>query len=306
MATDVTSQPQPAAASSERPEDAGDDQHADWQHVVAVVAAAAGGAAWVSAVGSAIVGLRLDNAGLPVESVVALMSAEHRFAIGAGYLIAPLFVGLIGFAVDWLILKRWPDPAATQAARESGDAGSDKETRKRADQTWWNPRTWASLGAKRTGAAIVAIIAGIVVGVLLLHPPEPGVFILQGVALLAIVVVSLRVYGHRGSDHHRLDERVIVFVSVIVIAGAIALGYEQLFADATFDAADVQLRDGASVEGGYITTTDTAVLLITPGGDFCPAITAVRRDQIEQVSLGPTEREIRVDDSRFCGRTGRP
>jgi len=61
------------------------------------VAAAAGGAAWISALGSAIVAQRLDSVDLPVESVVALMSPEHRFVIGAGYLVAPIFVGLVGF-----------------------------------------------------------------------------------------------------------------------------------------------------------------------------------------------------------------
>ena len=72
-----------------------------WRQVVAAVAAAAGGAAWVSAVGSGAVALRLRQADLPIEPVVALMSAEHRFAIGAGILIAPLLAGFIGFLADW-------------------------------------------------------------------------------------------------------------------------------------------------------------------------------------------------------------
>jgi hypothetical protein len=104
VAPEPTSQPKPAADPSR--DKADDDTSADWQHVVAVVAAAAGGAAWVSAVGSAVVGLRLENADLPVESVVALMSAEHRFTIGGGYLLAPMFVGLVGFIVDWLVLRQ--------------------------------------------------------------------------------------------------------------------------------------------------------------------------------------------------------
>jgi hypothetical protein len=55
-------------------------QDVNWQQVVAAVAAAAGGAAWVSAVGSGVVALRLREADLPIEPVVALMSTEHRFA----------------------------------------------------------------------------------------------------------------------------------------------------------------------------------------------------------------------------------
>jgi hypothetical protein len=314
MAPDVTSQPQFAAASGEPASSVGDDGRVGWQHVVAVVAAAAGGAAWVSAVGSAIVGLRLDNAGLPVESVVALMSAEHRFAIGAGYLIAPLFVGLVGFAVDWLVIKRWHDPRDTSAAPERGDADRDNQTRsepaggaaesKPANRKSGDPSTREhSLPAKRFWAAMLAIFAASLVGGLLIQPPAPLVFILQCAALLGIVLVALAVYRDRPRDHHRLDERVIVFVLVVVSAGAIALGYEQLFADATFDAADIRLREGATVQGGYVTTTDTAVLLITRHSNDCPAITAVRRDQIEQVSIGPTQVKVSLDDPQFCTRT---
>ncbi|MGH2797695.1 MAG: hypothetical protein ACRDM0_08505, partial [Thermoleophilaceae bacterium] len=42
---------------------------------------------------------RLENAGMPIESVVSLMPAEQRFAIGVSHLLAPLFVGLLGFLV---------------------------------------------------------------------------------------------------------------------------------------------------------------------------------------------------------------
>jgi hypothetical protein len=312
MAPEDTSQSQVAAASGERARTAGDDTQAGWQHVVAVVAAAAGGAAWISAVGSAVVGLRLDNAGLPVESVVALMSAEHRFAIGAGYLIAPLFVGLVGFAVDWWVIKRWPDPSETSSVPERGDADRDDRTRfesaavasKPGNHKFRSPRIRAdSLAAKRTSAAILTIVAATVVGGLLLRPPAPLVFILQSAALLIIVLAAVVVYRHRASDHHRFDERAIVFVSVIVTAGAIALAYEQLVADATFEAADIQLSEGTTVQGGYVTTTDTAVVLITRRSNDCPAITAVRRDRIEQVSIGPTEVKVSLDDPEFCTRT---
>jgi hypothetical protein len=63
----------------------------------------------VSAVGSGVVALRLRQADLPIEPVVALMSAEHRFAIGAGILIAPLLAGFIGFMADWVAHLLFPD-----------------------------------------------------------------------------------------------------------------------------------------------------------------------------------------------------
>ena len=54
----------------------------------------------MSAVGSGVVALRLREADLPTEPVVALMSTEHRFAIGAGILAAPLLAASIGFLAD--------------------------------------------------------------------------------------------------------------------------------------------------------------------------------------------------------------
>ena len=95
--TGLTAAPGPASIGTKPPsnEMASDPSNpeASWQQVVAAVAAAAGGAAWVSTVGSAIVGLRLESVDLPVEATVALMSAEHRFVIGAGFLVAPCSSG---------------------------------------------------------------------------------------------------------------------------------------------------------------------------------------------------------------------
>jgi hypothetical protein len=265
VAPDTTSQPKPAADPSK--EKADDDTSASWQHVVALVAAAAGGAAWVSAIGSAVVGLRLENAELPVESVVALMSAEHRFAIGGGYLLVPMFVGLVGFAVDWWVTKREPTEM------------------------------------RRREVAVVTIVAASVLGGLLIQPAVPFVFVLQSAALLLAVVAAIHLYRDRPPDHHRIDERLIVFVAVLVSAGAIALVHEQFFADATFDTADIRLTEGVTVEGGYVTTTDTAVLLITSRIGGCPTITAVRRDRIEQVRIGPGKLQVEMPDRQPCTRT---
>jgi hypothetical protein len=316
MAQNVIPDPQLVDASGERPANAVDAKRVSWQHVAAVIAAAAGGAAWVSAVGSAVVGLRLENADLPVESVVALMSTEHRFAIGAGYLIAPLFVGLVGFVVDWLVMKHSPDgddspEAARRSERAQIDSDDHRAGRLRSWLGWrlgswllWPLDRWLEpFGAKRARWALVATVGGAIVGGLLLEPAVPLVFILQSAALLVIVVVAIGVFGHLPPEHHRFDERVVVFVSVLVSAGVIALGYEQLFADPSFDAADIQLAEGGTVKGGYVTTTDTAVLVVTRGSDDCPAITAVRRDRIEHARIGPTKLEVRGEDPEFCTRT---
>jgi hypothetical protein len=159
--------------------------------------------------------------------------------------------------------------------------------------------------ATRRWSAVGATLAGSLAGWLLIQPPVPVVFALQSAALLLVVLVAMHYYRDRDhpSGHHRIDEHLVVFVGVLLSAGAIALGHEQLFAAPTFDTADIRLTDGITVEGGYITTTDTAVLLITRRSGDCPTITALRRDRIEQARIGPTSIEVEVEDSEFCTRT---
>ncbi len=274
---------------------------------------------------------------------MALMSAEHRFVIGAGYLIGPLFVGLVGFLVDWFVIQKdRPQGEPRSEARESapplvGGVDSRSLSPRRVVATEANKpespgvasgkgagherfgrygaharevlrHPWRSLTKNRTGAAVGSVAASTVFGIVLLQPPEKRVFVVQSVALFLVVLAAIGHSNRHPSHHHRLDERVAVFTLVLVLAGAIALVYEQRFAPTVFDDAQVRLRDSTDpVQGGYITTTDTAVLLITHGdhkGVACPMITAVRRDQIQRVWVGPGK--LKVVKSEACAQSERP
>jgi hypothetical protein len=249
-----------------------------WQQVAGAVAAAVSGAVWVATVGSAVVALRLENAGLPVESTVALMSTEQRFTIGIGYLSAPLFVGLVGFVVDWFVVKASP-----------------------ATKDFW-----------RLAWAVGALAIGTVLGLLILRPPE-GLFLAQcGVVVLVVPATFMmlgRAHAHRHGDaslgrrgwrgqhailgrppafRHRLDERVVVFLAVLISAGVIALVVAATDETSAFDTAFVELSQGEPVEGAYVTTTSDAAILITWGkATGCPAIGAVPRNQITRIWIGP-------------------
>ncbi len=251
------------------------------------------------------------------------MSAEHRFAIGAGYLVAPLFVGLLGFSVDWWFNRtaaedeKPGDPPSTDRA-----AGTEEPT-KTNDQAdgrlSWRQTLVAYLTivlAMRKGLAddrhtvsravlaVGTIFIGSVAGAFLLSPPILLVFWAQCALLLLIVLFAMLVaYRDPDPKQHRVPERLFVFVGVLITAGAVALGYEQLFAGASFDAADVRLQQGETVRGAYITTTDTAVLLVTRGSRGCPAITALRRDQIEQVRIRPAKLEVSSEEPGTCAGT---
>jgi hypothetical protein len=223
------------------------DSDLKWQQVVTAVAAAAGGAAWVSAVGSGVVAVRLRQADLPIEPVVALMSTEHRFAIGAGILIAPLLAGFIGFLADWV-------------------AGKTVSHRR---------RQALAVGTVLGGAALVYV---------LLKPPFET-FAFESVAVAAAVPIAFQFLPKEPEKRHRFPERLAVFLSVLVAAGAGAILAES-FGAPSFDETEITIRDQpAPVTGGYITSTEHSVVLSTR----CEVIEAVPRDQIERISVGPDE-----------------
>jgi hypothetical protein len=250
-----------------------------WQQVVAAAGSAVGGAAWVSAVGSAIVGLRLEKAGLPVESTVALMSAEHRFVIGIGFLVVPLFVGLLAFICEWVVLAGWP--------HSIGPGG-------------------------RLLLAAGAIVVAAALGLVIFEPSPWWLFITQCAVVLVAVPAAFVILGHvhdrrrgrRGGSWirgrppeywHRLDEIIVLFLAVLISAGVIALIVVGT-RDATFDTAEVDLREG-QIQGKYVTTTPNAVVLIMKRDHECWGIGAVPRDQIVRILIGPDTDKVEMPDS---------
>jgi hypothetical protein len=222
-----------------------------WQQVVTAVAAAAGGAAWVSAVGSGVVALRLRQADLPVEPVVALMSPEHRFAVGAGILTAPLLAAFIGFLIDW---------AADRPPREKA-------------------RTH-----RRQAIAAASVLVAAVALYVLLKPPLKT-FLIESVAVAVTVPIAFHFLPQEPEKRHGFNERLVVFVSVLAAAGAGAVA-AQTFGSPSFDEAEITLRDQrVPVSGGYITSTEQSVVL----SPACEVIAAVPRDQIARITVGPGE-----------------
>jgi hypothetical protein len=274
--------PEPGAASN----GAGDPL--GWQRILAAMAAAAGSAAWVSAVGSAVMGARLDNAGMPIESVVSLMPAEQRFAIGVGHLLAPLFVGLLGFLVDWALT-----------------AQRNKTIRDRPREERTPLPLWARRFA-RPALAVATILIGAWIGDVLLEPPSETLYAMQ---LVAIVVAVGTVWWFGPTRGTSASERGAVFLLVLVLAGVIAFGFE-VRQDPQFDFAAVRFQDSdeAPVAGYYVTTTSASVLLITLGHEDdpqrCPDTTELGRisalavSDIDTVWIGP--REETFDTDAYC------
>ena len=219
-----------------------------WQQTVIAAATAAGSVAWVSAVGSGIMALRLGNADLPIEPVVALMSPEHRFAVGAGTLAGPLLAGLFAAVLEWIVV-RW--------------TRIDDEQR------------------RHLALATVAISAPI--AYLLLRPPA-AVFAAQTVTVAIAVWVALKVLTH---DRHSFQERITVFLAVLVSVGAVGVAAERIGPTVFYAASITVTGDSRAVEGGYVTSTDYAVLMV-PARAECPMIEAVPRAQIVRIEVSHT------------------
>ncbi len=177
-----------------------------------------------------MVALRLREADLPTEPVVALMSTEHRFAIGAGILAAPLLAASIGFLADSVLTSQ--------------DRVTQREDNK----------------------------------------PPLETLALEGLAVVAAVAVAFELLPDDADTRHGFKERVAIFLPVLVGAGVGAIIAESLEAP-SFDEARITIRDHSVVTGGYITSTDNAVVLTTR----CEVIEAVPRDRIERISVGPGE-----------------
>jgi hypothetical protein len=224
-----------------------------WQDVATAIAAAAGGAAWVSAVGSGVVALRLRQADLPIEPIVALMSTEHRFAIGAGILVAPMLAGFIGFLAD--LAKGGREPIGKKISHRGRQA--------------------LAAGTVLGGGALMYV---------LLRPPFE-VLALECIAVAVAVPIAFEFLKKEPENRHRFEERLVVFLSVLVAAGAGAILAEG-FRSPSFDETEITIRDQPRpVTGGYITTTENSVVLTTR----CQEVEAVPRDRIVRISVGPDE-----------------
>ena len=95
-----------------------------------------------------------------------------------------------------------------------------------------------------------------------------------------------------------LNERLVVFVLVLALAGFFALVFERTRTP-EFDIAQATLigHDLPPVTGYYATTTDSAVLLITFDATGCPAITGVPKNRIAEVRIGPGRNAINPGQS---------
>jgi hypothetical protein len=248
------------------PADHTQDKDDFWRQVIVGAATAAGSVAWISAIGSGIMALRLGNADLPIEPVVALMSPEHRFAVGAGILAGPLLAGFFAALVDWFVCTR----RATD--------GREIDTK------------------DRQYLAVLTILLSAPFGYGLLRPP-PLIFAAQVAAVVVTVTIALahlHVERHISGRvippvaPHSFRERVIVFLAVLVSVGAVSVAAERI-GPTRFDAASITVTDSADpVEGGYITSTDYAVLVMPTDAD-CPMIKAVPRDQIVRIEVSDTD-----------------
>jgi energy-converting hydrogenase Eha subunit A len=179
---------------------------------------------------------------------VALMSNEHRFAIGAGILIAPLFAGLVAFLADWAL------------ASEPGKLSH----------------------RRRQGLAVLTVIGGLVLAYLVLDLSRETMAA-EGLLVLVAVLLALQFLKREPEIRHSFLERLVIFLSVLVAAGIGAVLAEAKSSPSFDDVSITVHGDGGPIAGGYVTSTDHVVVVATK----CDVIEAVPRTEITRITVGP-------------------
>jgi multisubunit Na+/H+ antiporter MnhB subunit len=157
-------------------------------------------------------------------------------------------------------------------------------TKDRVIQSKGEPRQDKQIRRLRQGLAVVTVLLGLVLVYYVLKPPLETLA-LEGLAVVAAVAIAFEFLPDEAEKRHGFQERVAIFLAVLVGAGVGAIIAES-FETPSFDEAKITIRDDQSVvTGGYITSTDHAVVLSTR----CEVIEAVPRDRIERISVGPGE-----------------
>jgi hypothetical protein len=201
---------------------------------LAIVGAVAGGAAWVSVVGSFILAARLQPLGVPPGPTVSLVPTEHRFVVGLGFLAAPLIAAVVAYLV--LLYVRPQDGTEDERLNPPGAS----------------PRGLFAVCS-------VAAVGGAVVGALSDSASSWGTAVLVVLPFVAAFLIYHAVRRTAGW----MQAGLALFAGVAAYAGLMALVYEA-GRDTRLDIAALVRKDGTVVTGFYVSKTDTAVYLVTP------------------------------------------
>jgi hypothetical protein len=132
----------------------------------------------------------------------------------------------------------------------------------------------------RQGVAFASIVLAGALWYVLLDPP----FYVFATEVAAVAVVVPLVFEFlKPEQRHQLDERVIVFLAVLIATAVGAFAAERLRTP-QFDQTVIDYGDSGRVEGGYITSTETAVVVVT-GRDRCRLVQAVPRSLITRIAV---------------------
>jgi len=233
-----------------------------WRPVLAIAGAVVGGAAWIAALGSAVMWLRLDRVDASPAPTVALLPTDYRLLLGARYLLVPLVLALLGLVVI-LLLRRDDDERHT--LNERG--------------TW--PR----------GLVPVLVVLGLFgdYAVTKSGLSDDDKFWLIAVIVVAAFATLGAVWRVRGF----LLGVLLMLGCILVFSGGIALLFEALRSP-KFDIGVITGKDGSALGGFYLAQTDDSVLLIAAELPSGRRLTSVRSGEL--VHGLPEQRCDELDD----------
>jgi hypothetical protein len=234
----------------------------NWRPVLAIAGVVVGGAAWIAALGSAVMWLRLDRVDVSPGPTVALLPADYRVVLGARYLVVPLVLALLGLVVI-LLLRRDDDPRHT--FNERG--------------TW--PR----------GLVPFLVVLGLFGDYAVIQSglSDDDKFWLIAVIVAAAFATLAAVWRVRGF----LLGALLMFACILVFSGGIALLFEALRTP-KLDIGVVARKDGTALGGFYLAQTDDSVLIIAAELPSGRRLTSVRSGEL--VRGLPDQRCDELDD----------
>jgi hypothetical protein len=205
------------------------DKSMPWAPIIALIGGAAGGAAWVSIVGGAVLAARLHQAGVPTSPSVALVPQQLTVVIGLRFLVLPIGFALLAFAAIFV---------ESRIRATSNPAGQAPYS------AYFSCGLWFVIGT------VVAIASSSL--------DFPGQLILVALSIVGPLMAVVAIYATRGLT----SAAVVMFTTVLLISGVGAFVYEY-FRAARLDIAVVELDNQATTSGFYLAEAPDAVILVT-------------------------------------------
>lgn len=246
-----------------------------WRPILTVVGAVAAGATWIGILGAGILGLRLYRIDVAPVSTVALIPTEHTFVMGLRYLVFPVVLALVGYAVLLAFRPSFPPSdigtdnpqqesvdseevpeveAGRHGSLRKGSAGGDPDAEARA-------RARNDPGKTPRGLALL-LLAYVGFGLVVVR--ESGLPTHGELGLLVAIVVMAGAAFWLIKRTSGIAEGSVVFLGTILVGTGLCSLVFEYFREPKFDLGAVVRTDGTAVGGFHLASSSASIFMVVP------------------------------------------